>query len=186
MPALPEWSVESHLELMDQRNIKKSILTVSSPGTHLVAGNHKLADELSRECNRYAADLKKRMPDRFGYFASLPIPEVETCLREIKLASEEGCDGFIMMTNGHGIYPGDSSLDPIFDELNRRQATLFFHPTTPFCPCSPEAIAAGQSPGPSRKQSAGCVVCMSNKKRWQWDYLSHSWNNPPRVYKFVS
>jgi predicted TIM-barrel fold metal-dependent hydrolase len=146
MPYLPEWSEETHLELMDKLNIRKSILSISSPGTHLVPGDDKLAAKVARECNQYAADLKKRMPDRFGYFAALPIPDVETCLREIDLASQEGCDGFVMLTNGHGVYPGDKQLDPIFDELNRRQAIIFFHPTTPKCPCSPEAIAAGQKP----------------------------------------
>lgn len=138
MPYLPEWSAEEHLRLMDSLNIKKSILSISSPGTHLVAGDDDLAARVSRECNEYAAELKKRMPGRFGYFASLPIPSVDLCLKEIELASKEGCDGFVMMTNGHGIYPGDQLLDPVFDELNRRQATLFFHPCTPMCPCSPQ------------------------------------------------
>lgn len=141
-----EWSEESHLELMDKLNIQKSILSISSPGTHLVPGDIKLAAKIARESNQYAADLKKRKPDRFGYFASLPIPDIETCLKEIELASTEGCDGFVMLTNGHGTYPGDTALDPIFDELNRRQAIIFFHPTTPTCPCSPEAMAAGQKP----------------------------------------
>ena len=146
MPFLPEWSPESHLELMDKLNISKSILSISSPGTNMVPGDNKLAAKVARECNQYAADLKKRMPDRFGYFASLPIPDVDTCLKEIEQSSDEGCDGFVMMTNGHGTYPGDTILHPVFDELNRRNATLFFHPTTPTCPCSPEAIAAGQKP----------------------------------------
>ena len=131
---------------MDKLNIKKSILSISSPGTHLVPGDSELAAKVARECNEYAADLKKRIPDRFGYFAALPIPDVETCLKELDLASQEGCDGFVMMTNGHGTYPGDAALDPIFDELNRRQAMVFFHPTTPTCPCSPEAMTAGQKP----------------------------------------
>lgn len=146
MPYLPEWSPEAHLDLMNRMNIQKSILSISSPGTHLVSGNDELAAKLSRQCNEYAADLKKRMPDRFGYFATLPIPDVDTCLREIRLASEEGCDGFVMETNGHGVYAGDEILDPVFDELNKRKAVLFFHPTTPMCPCTPEAIAAGQQP----------------------------------------
>ena len=141
-----EWSEESHLELMDKLNIQKSILSISSPGTHLVPGDSKLAAKVARESNQYAAGLKKRKPDRFGYFASLPIPDVETCLKEIEVASKEGCDGFVMLTNGHGTYPGDTALDPIFDELNRRKAIIFFHPTTPTCPCSPEAMAAGQKP----------------------------------------
>lgn len=129
---------------MNKLNIRRSILSISSPGTHLVFGDNKLAAKLTRECNQYAAGLKKRYPDRFGYFASLPLPAVETSLKEIELASNEGCDGFVVLTNGHGTYVGDATLDPIFDELNRREAVVFFHPTTPLCPCSPDALAAGQ------------------------------------------
>lgn len=146
MPYLPEWSPEEHLQLMDKHNIKTSILSISSPGTHLQPGDDQLAARVTRECNQYAAALKKRIPDRFGYFASIPIPDVDTCLKEISLSLDEGCDGFVMMTNGHGLYPGDAALDSVFDELNRRRAIVFFHPTTPTCPCSPEALAAGQKP----------------------------------------
>lgn len=154
MPYLPGWSPEQHLELMDKHGISKSILSISSPGTHLVPGNDEHARKLSRDCNQYAADLKKRLPDRFGYFASLPAPDVEACLQEIPRALEEGCDGFALETNHHGTYLGDKLLDPIFDELNRRKALLFIHPTTPKCPCGvgqePVAAApfAGRLPNP--------------------------------------
>lgn len=127
-------------------NIKKSILSISSPGTHLVHDDPELARTVTRDCNAYAADLKKRHPDRFGYFASLPLPDVALCLREIETSTAEGCDGFVMLTNGHGVYPGDAALDPVFDELNKRHAVVFFHPTTPTCPCSAEAQAQGQRP----------------------------------------
>lgn len=146
MPYLPDWSEEEHLSLMDKLGISKSILSVSSPGCHLVPGNDELGRSLSRQCNSYAADLKKRLPDRFGFFASLPLPDVEGCLAEIRRAIDEGCDGFALLTNVHGHYLGDKDLDPIFDELNRRRALVFIHPTTPQCPCSPEAIAAGNVP----------------------------------------
>lgn len=146
MPYLPDWSPEEHLQLMDKLDISKSILSISSPGTHLVPGNDELARNLARDVNKYASDLKKRMPDRFGYFASLPMPDVESCLVEIPRAIEEGCDGFVFETNAHGHYLGDSMFDPVFDELNRRNALIFIHPTTPMCLCSPEAIAAGEKP----------------------------------------
>ena len=144
MPHLPGWSPEEHLELMDKTGVSKAMLSVSTPGIHLVSGNDQLARKLARDCNHYAADLKKRLPDRFGYFASLPLPDVEGCLAEIPQAIAEDCDGFVVMTNGHGHYLGDPRFDPIFDELNRRKALLFIHPTTPRCPCSPEAMANGQ------------------------------------------
>ncbi|CAK4032005.1 hypothetical protein B0A50_02153 [Lecanosticta acicola] len=146
MPYLPDWSPEQHLELMDTLGISKSILSISSPGTHLVPGNDESGRKLARDCNAYAADLKSRTPDRFGYFASLPIPDVQGCLEEMARASAEGCDGFVLETNCHGHYLGDELFDPIFDELNLRRALLFIHPTTPMCPCSAEELAAGRQP----------------------------------------
>ncbi|KAF2859733.1 amidohydrolase 2 [Piedraia hortae CBS 480.64] len=136
MPALPKWSVEGHLQLMDKLNIAKSYISVSSPGTHLVYGDDALAIKLSRDVNKFAADLKREKPDRFGFFASLPMPLVEASCKEIEKAISEGCDGFVLHTNSHGVYLGNKQLDPIFDELNRRKAIVFIHPTTPQLPCS--------------------------------------------------
>lgn len=126
---------------MEETGITKSILSISTPGTHLVPGDSALAAKVTRECNSYAANLKKRRPDRFGYWASLPIPDVELCLKEIELAASEGCDGYCLETNGHGHYLGDASLDRVFEELNRRKATIFIHPTTPCIKCDPQLAA---------------------------------------------
>lgn len=112
MPYLPEWSEEAHLELMDKNGIQKAILSISTPGTHLVYNDSELAATVTRDCNSYAADLKKRMPERFGYWASLPIPDVDLCLEEIAKSAEEGCDGYALLTNGHGHYLGDPIFDP--------------------------------------------------------------------------
>lgn len=132
---------------MNNLSISKSYLSISSPGTHLVPGNDTLARTLTRDCNIYGASLKKLHPNRFGYFAALPLPDISGSLQEIPQAIEEGCDGFVLMTNSHGRYLGDEELNPVFEELNRRKCLVFIHPTTPQCPCSspsssPEAIAA--------------------------------------------
>jgi predicted TIM-barrel fold metal-dependent hydrolase len=136
MPYLPEWSLEAHIALMDDLNISRSILSISSPGVHLAPGDDALARKLARECNAYAADLKRKLPERFGYFAALPLPDVQGCLEEIAKAAEEGCDGFGVLTNAHGHYLGDPMFDPVFEELERRKALLFVHPSTPQCACS--------------------------------------------------
>lgn len=33
------------------------------------------------------------------------------------------------MTNSHGAYMGDASLDPVYPKLNARRAVIFMHPT---------------------------------------------------------
>lgn len=130
-----DWSEQSHLDLMHKVNISKSILSISSPGTHLVAGNAQLASTLTRYCNSYAASLKKNYPARFGFWASLPLPDIQASLTEIPLAIADHCDGFALETNHHGHYLGDPIFEPVFAELDRRGAVVFVHPTTPCIAC---------------------------------------------------
>ena len=42
-------------------------------------------------------------------------------------------DGVGLYTNANGTYLGDGALDPIFDLLNARSATVFVHPVAPGC-----------------------------------------------------
>jgi len=132
MPGIPQWSEQSHLDFHANLNVTKSILSITSPGTHLKPGHDEEARDLTRRVNKYASDLKKKRPDQFGFFASLPLPDVEGALKEIAYASDElNADGFTLMSNHHGYYPGDKRFDPVFDELNRRKSIVFIHPTTP-------------------------------------------------------
>lgn len=131
MPGIPPWSVEAHIEMMETANVSKSILSISSPGTHLLPGKDQLGIELARHCNAYAADLKRKYPDKFGFWASLPLPNVEAALKEIGVALKEGADGFGLMTNYHGHYLGSPELDAVFDKFNEVGATVFIHPTKP-------------------------------------------------------
>ena len=81
-------------------------------------------------------------PGRFGYFATLPMPDIAASLAELRRAFDDlGCDGVILQTNTDGAYLGSPAFAPIFAELNRRKATLFLHPTSPACF---EAVSLGR------------------------------------------
>lgn len=114
---------------MDKLNIKQSILSITSPGTHLKAGDFELARQVTRETNDEVARICSRFPERFKFFASLPLPNVEGSLREIDRALDLGACGFALMTNAQGYYLGDSRFDPVFAKLNERNALIFMHPT---------------------------------------------------------
>ncbi|XPS80637.1 6-methylsalicylate decarboxylase [Ascochyta lentis] len=131
MPAIPQWSIDQHLDMMQTANVSKSILSISSPGTHIVPGNDTLGRNLTRDCNAYAAQMKKQDPERFGFWASLPLPDVDAALEEIETAWAEGADGFGLMTNYHGMYVGDPAFDGVFEKMNQLGATVFIHPTKP-------------------------------------------------------
>lgn len=115
---------------MDKLNISKSILSITSPGTHLKADDDKLAKQITWEANNEIAHTCCKYPNRFGFFASLPLPDVEGSLKEIDRALDTlGASGFAIMTNAHGYYPEDPKLDAVFAKLNQRKAVIFMHPT---------------------------------------------------------
>lgn len=133
MPGFPAWDVESALESMAELDISSAVLSVSTPGVHF--GDDGAARALARSVNEEGARLVHDHPSRFGLFASLPLPDVEGSLEEIDFAFDTlGVDGVVLMTNARGIYLGDGTLDPVFEELNRRRAVVFIHPTSAYCP----------------------------------------------------
>ncbi|GAA1845776.1 amidohydrolase family protein [Pseudonocardia ailaonensis] len=134
MPGWPTWSADAHLALMDECGIEVSLLSISSPGTHFgdLHGGDAAARLLSREVNEVGAALRERRPDRFGHFASLPLPDVDGAIAEAARALDElGSDGVTVKTHAGGRYLGDPANEPLWAELDRRAAVVFVHPTSP-------------------------------------------------------
>ncbi|HLY79037.1 MAG TPA: amidohydrolase family protein [Caulobacteraceae bacterium] len=137
---VPKWSAEAALETMDRLEIATAIVSLSSPSSHFLPSPERPA--LVAKVNDAGAELMGAYPGRFGYFATLPMPDVEASLAELRRALDQlGADGVVLQTNTDGIYLGAPAFAPILAELNRRQATLFLHPTSPACF---EAIGLGR------------------------------------------
>ena len=131
---LPEWSPQLSLEVMDRQGIDTALLSVSATGVHFC--DDAEARWLARACNEYGAELVADHPGRFGYFASLPLPDLDGSLAEVEHALDVlGAEGFVLQSsNSDGSYVGDARFDPLMAELDRRAALVFVHPAIPRTP----------------------------------------------------
>jgi hypothetical protein len=73
--SLPPWNENKALRAMDRFGVSTAILSISSPGVHF--GDDSRARDLARRLNEEGTRLIKEYPNRFGLFASVPLPDVE-------------------------------------------------------------------------------------------------------------
>jgi predicted TIM-barrel fold metal-dependent hydrolase len=139
---LLEWTPQRSIEEMDRNGIATAVTSLTNPGVWF--GDPQVARSLARAANEYAADLARDFPGRFGNFAALPLPDRDGSLAEIAYAFDVlKADGIGLMTSYEDKWPGDPAFAEVFDELNRRKAVVYLHPTVPKC-CS--ALIPGVSP----------------------------------------
>jgi predicted TIM-barrel fold metal-dependent hydrolase len=125
-----KWTPEKSLAAMDKNGVALAVTSISTTITRPTEPDRMRA--LARDCNEFSAQLVQDHRGRFGVFALLPLPHVDKCLEEIEYASKAlRVDGFKLQTSYEDKWPGDPAFAPVFDELNRRKATVFFHPTVP-------------------------------------------------------
>jgi predicted TIM-barrel fold metal-dependent hydrolase len=130
--AVMAWTPEASLAAMDEANVARAILSISSPGVHF--GDDAAAREIARQCNDYAATLGKAHPGRFEFFAALPMPDVDGAVREAERAlSLDRAKGVGVLSNYGGRYLGDPAFRPLFEWLNRRGCVVYVHPTDAPC-----------------------------------------------------
>ncbi|WP_405625321.1 amidohydrolase [Streptomyces sp. NBC_00016] len=126
--ALPDWSPEAALELMDLLGTETAILSVSTPGTGFLTDPGEAVD-LARRLNDFSAALPAAHPGRFGWFATLPMPDVPASAAEAARAlTELGADGVTLLANNRGSYLGADGQDALWRTLDEHGAVVFVHP----------------------------------------------------------
>ena len=77
---VPFWDAAIHLEYMEMMRIDTSVVSLSSP--HVYFADEMKTRELFREINEAGSQLVRDYPGKFGYFASLPLPDIQGSLEE--------------------------------------------------------------------------------------------------------
>jgi len=129
---MTDWSVYKTIEDMDKGGVATAITSPTTPQTKPF--DKADAARIARESNDYAKKLMADHPNRFGVFAMLPLPHVDESLKEIAYAFDTlKVDGVGVMTSYGDKWLGYPEFAPVWEELNRRKATVYTHPTGANC-----------------------------------------------------
>jgi predicted TIM-barrel fold metal-dependent hydrolase len=159
------------LEFMDRLGISTAIVSLTgSPGGDGVGTANR---EFARILNLAARQMVAEHPERFGFFANIPIPfDTDAALEELAFALDELHADGVNLTSSYGDgeearYVADDAFDPVWEELDRRRAVVFIHgaqtPSSTRYPSSLIPIPVGEVPNETYKAAAHLVT--SGKKR---------------------
>ena len=121
------WTVQTALDQMDQSGCAMAVVSCGGPGTW--NGDLESSRIVTREVNEFGAGMVRDYPRRFGFFASVPVPDTEGSLKEIAYALDTlKADGILLWSDFDGRFLGDPGFSPVLEELNRRKAVVYVHP----------------------------------------------------------
>ena len=126
--AMPTWSPAKSVDDMEKNNVTTAMLSLAVSGVTFDVGEAGRA--LARKSNDYGAQLVKDHPTNFGLLAALPMPDPKGSLAEMEYALDTlHADGIALLSSYGDKWLGDATYAPVFEELNRRKAVVFVHPS---------------------------------------------------------
>jgi predicted TIM-barrel fold metal-dependent hydrolase len=129
---LANWSVQKLIDDMGKGGVATGVTSPTTP--QVTPLGQQMAAKIARESNEFAKKMEADHPGRFGTFAMLPLPNINDSLKEIAYAFDTlKVDGVGVMTSYRDKWLGDPTFAPVWEELNRRKATVYTHPTTANC-----------------------------------------------------
>jgi predicted TIM-barrel fold metal-dependent hydrolase len=132
LAAASEVGLTKRLSRMDESRVRRQVLSMAAATPYF--DDVAPSVEAARFLNDELADLCRRHPSRFSFFATLPMPHVDAALEEIDRSfSSLGACGVTFTTNIRGRSLTEPGFAEIFAELDRRAAVVFLHPPGHAC-----------------------------------------------------
>ncbi len=125
-PVIPD----GHFEFMSTWHISAAVVSLVPPACAYGAVDDRRTT--ARAVNEVGAGLIRDHGSRFGFLATSSLPDVDGALLELQYAFDTlQVDGFAVQTNYFGDYIGSPTFEPVYAELNARNAVVLVHPTNP-------------------------------------------------------
>jgi len=121
---------EERIAKMDAAGVDIALISLTAPNVYWGTAQQSIA--AARIANDEYAEAQARWPNRIRWFASLPWDHAEEAIRELHRAMAAGAVGVCMLTNVKGQALIDPKFVPVWAEIDRIDAPVFIHPTTPF------------------------------------------------------
>ena len=119
--------LEARFERMADADVQMQVLSPAASPPYA----EKLEDavEACTLLNDTYFELSKQYPDRLAAFVSLPLPHIDASLRELERGLDDlGMLGVTMNCTVFDRSAAEEEFEPLYEELNRRGAVLFYHP----------------------------------------------------------
>ena len=109
--------------------VRLQVLSLPHAYEYYEAGNRAFGVELCRCANNEYGEICARRPERFRFFAALPLPDVVRACAELDRAKTmPGFSGITLSTNIHERTLDDAEFAPFFEHVNAAGAVIFLHP----------------------------------------------------------
>ena len=121
--------LDLRFRIMDQYPDYRQIVSMASPPMEGFGGPNESPD-IARHANDGMAELVAQYPDRFvGFLASLPMNNMDACLKEVDRAMLElGAPGVQVFTNVNGRPLDEPEFRPLFQRMAELDRAVWIHP----------------------------------------------------------
>lgn len=131
-PPARNWSLNKTMDDMAKAGVTYTLTSPTTPAASF--GDVATMRRMARISNEYGAQLARDYPRQFGFFATLPMLDVDSALSEIAYSCDVlKANGIAMLTSYNGKWLGDPAFAPIMNEINRRKLTVYTHPSNTLC-----------------------------------------------------
>jgi 5-carboxyvanillate decarboxylase len=121
---------ERRLADMDAAGIDRQVVSLTSPGTHILDGGDGIA--MATLANDQLAEACRRHPDRLSGLTAVAPQDPDHAAREIARGHHDlGLRGVIINSHVQGEYLDDTKFWPIFEAAEALDTPIYLHPNTP-------------------------------------------------------